>query len=42
MTSHAEYDLKTSGLEVAKVFGDRIRGKNGKSKKQLHPQASSQ
>ena len=29
MTSHPEFGEKTSALEVANVFADRIRGKNG-------------
>lgn len=29
MTSNPQYDARTSGLDVAKTFGDQIRGKNG-------------
>lgn len=30
MTSHPEFGEKTSALEVAEAFSDRIKGKNGK------------
>lgn len=29
MTSNPQFNVRTSGLEVAKTFGDQIRGKNG-------------